>query len=112
MNPHPICRTEKRMTLVPSVSAVPGVGEMDRDLHYARGNFATLFQGSPAILCIIQLNGLRYCEINEAYEQRTGYRRHEVIGQDSLKLGLWSNSEDRDSIFRELVAQGRIHGHQ
>jgi PAS domain S-box-containing protein len=112
MNPHPICRTEKRMTLVPSVSAVPGVGEMDRDLHYARGNFATLFQGSPAILCIIQLNGLRYCEINEAYEQRTGYRRHEVLGQDSLKLGLWSNSEDRDSIFRELVAQGRIHGHQ
>jgi PAS domain S-box-containing protein len=112
MNPHPIRRTEKRMTLVPSVSAVPGVGEMDRDLHYARGNFATLFQGSPAILCIIQLNGLRYCEINEAYEQRTGYRRHEVLGQDSLNWGLWSNVEDRDSIFQELVAQGRIHRHQ
>jgi PAS domain S-box-containing protein len=100
------------MTLVPNVSAVPGVGEMDRDLHYARGNFATLFQGSPSILCIIQLNGLRYCEINEAYEQRTGYRRQEVLGQNSLELGLWSNIEDRDSIFREMVAQGRIQRHQ
>jgi PAS domain S-box-containing protein len=112
MNAYPIRRTEKRITLVSSVSAVTGTDDMDRDLLYARENFATMFEGSPAILCIIQLNGLRYCEINEAYEQRTGYRRHEVIGQDSLKLGLWSNSEDRDSIFRELVAQGRIHGHQ
>jgi PAS domain S-box-containing protein len=112
MNPHPIRRTEKRITLVSSASAVIGADETDRDLLYARENFATLFQGSPAILCIIELNGLRYCEINEAYEQRTGYRRHEVLGQDSLKLGLWSNDEDRDSIFRELVAQGRIHRHQ
>jgi PAS domain S-box-containing protein len=112
MNAHLIRRMEKRMTLVSSVSAMTGGDEMDRDLLHARENFATLFQGSPAILCIIQLNGLRYCEINEAYEQRTGYRRHEVLGQDSLKSGLWSNVEDGDSIFRELDAQGRIHRQQ
>jgi PAS domain S-box-containing protein len=112
MNAHLIRRTEKRMTLVSGVSAVTGADEMGRDLLYARENFATLFQGSPAILCIIELNSLRYREINEAYEQRTGYRRHEVLGQDSLKLGLWSTVEDRDSIFRELDAQGRVHRHQ
>jgi hypothetical protein len=43
-----------------------GVEETDRDLHQARDNFATIFNASPAMLCIIQLNGLQYREINKA----------------------------------------------
>jgi PAS domain S-box-containing protein len=86
--------------------------ETDRDLLQARDNFAAIFHASPAILCIIQLNGLRYCEINEAYEECTGYRRDEVLGKGSLKLGLWSNVEDRDRMFLKLLAQGRLRGHQ
>lgn len=39
---HPIRRTEKGMTLVSSVDAAT-----DRDLLYARQNFATMFHGSP-----------------------------------------------------------------
>jgi PAS domain S-box-containing protein len=82
--------------------------EMDHDLHQARENFATIFQASPAILCIIQLNSLRYCDINHAYEQCTGYRRAEVLGKASLKLGLWSTVEDRDRMFRSLLTHGRV----
>ena len=80
--------------------------EMDHDLHQARENFARIFQASPAILCILQLEGLRYCDINHAYEQCTGYRRAEVLGKASLKLGLWSTVEDRDRMFRRLLTHG------
>jgi PAS domain S-box-containing protein len=82
--------------------------EMLHDLHQARENFGTIFQASPAILCIIQLNSLRYSDINHAYEQCTGYRRAEVIGKASLKLGLWSTVEDRDRMFRSLLTHGRV----
>ena len=80
--------------------------EMDHDLHQARENFARIFQASPAILCILQLEGLRYCDINHAYERCTGYRRAEVLGKASLKLGLWSTVEDRDRMFRRLLTHG------
>ena len=110
--PPPNRQTEKRMTLVSRLSAMKDVEEMDRDVRQDRDNFATIFHASPAILCIIRLGGLRYCEINEAYERCTGYSRNEVLGKDSLNLGLWSNAEDRDQMFLKLLAQGRLLGHE
>ena len=82
--------------------------EVDRELREAQDNFATVFNLSPAILCIIQLDGLRYREINPAYEERTGYSRSEVLGKSSLKLGLWNNARDRDRIIRKLFTEGRV----
>ena len=74
--------------------------------------FATVFNASPAILCIIQLDGLRYREINRAYEECTGYSRSEVLGKTSLKLGLWSNTHDRNRIIQKLLTEGRLSGRQ
>jgi PAS domain S-box-containing protein len=103
---------EERMALVSRGNILPDEKDVDRDLDRARDNFATIFHASPAILCIIQLNDLRYCEINKAYEQRTGYTRREVLGKASLKLGLWSNVEERKRMFQNLLAKGRVSGHQ
>jgi PAS domain S-box-containing protein len=103
---------EERMAFVSRGNTLPDVKDVDRDLDQARDNFATIFHASPAILCIIQLNDLRYCEINKAYEQRTGYTRREVLGKASLKLGLWSNVEERKRMFQNLLAKGRVSGHQ
>ena len=100
------------MARLATMCATTDVEEMDRELFEARKNFATMFQASPAIHCIIQLNGLRYCEINRAYEQCTGFSRSEVLGKVSLRLGLWSNVEDRDQMFRKLVVHGRVPRHQ
>jgi PAS domain S-box-containing protein len=86
--------------------------EADHELHQARDNFAAIFNASPAIICIIQLNGLQCREINKAYEQLTGYGRSEVIGNTSLKLGLWSNAEDRKRTIHKLLANGRLRGHR
>lgn len=100
------------MATLATMRATTDIEEMDRELFEARKNFATMFQASPAIHCIIQLNGLRYCEINRAYEQCTGFSRSEVLGKVSLRLGLWSNAEDRDQMFRKLVVHGRVPRHQ
>jgi PAS domain S-box-containing protein len=103
----------KRSPAAPRVSAMTHAeAKMHRDLHQARDNFATIFHTSPAILCIIQLNSLRYCEVNKAYEQHTGYTRDEVLGKTSLELGLWSNFEDREHTFQKLITKGRLLGHQ
>jgi PAS domain S-box-containing protein len=86
--------------------------EIGRDLLQARENFSTILNASPALHCIIDLNGLRYREINKSYEQCTGYSRSEVIGEISLRLGLWSKVEDRDGLIRKLLADRRVPCHQ
>lgn len=96
-----------------TMRATTDAEKMRRDLLLeTQENFVTILHASPAILCIIQLNGLRYCEINNAYEQCTGYSRSEVLGKVSLGLGLWSNVEDRDHMFRTLLAHGRVLRHR
>jgi PAS domain S-box-containing protein len=103
--------TGQRLALVSRMSTLRDVKEMGRDLHHAQDNFATIFQASPAILCIIQLNHLRYREINKVYEQRTGYSRSEVLGKAGIKLGLWKTVRDRERIFQKLLAKGSLQGH-
>jgi PAS domain S-box-containing protein len=103
--------TQERIALVSGLNTVTDVEETDRDLHQARDNFTTIFHASPAILCIIRLNGLRYCEINKTYEERTGYSRSEVLGKPIFNFGLWSNVENPESLFQKLLAEGRFHGY-
>jgi PAS domain S-box-containing protein len=103
----PGAKAGERITLVSRA----GTQQVHRD-HQARNNFAAIFHASPAILCIIQLDGLRYCEINKVYEQLTGYSRSEVLGRPCIKLGLWSNAKDRARVFQELLAKGSLQGHQ
>jgi PAS domain S-box-containing protein len=102
----------KQIALVSRLKAMADVEEMNHDLHQARENFTTIFHASPAILCIIQLNRLRYREINKVYEQRTGYSRSEVLGKASIKLGLWDTVRDRERVFQKLLAKGGLQGHQ
>jgi len=74
--------------------------------------FARVFHANPAINCIIHLNDRRYIEINKAYEQHTGYSRAEIIGEDSIGLGLWNNPDDREHVFGKLVCEGSIREYQ
>jgi PAS domain S-box-containing protein len=108
----PLAGMGPRIPLVSRFSAMMDEEEMERDLHQARENFTTIFQASPAILCILRLNGLQYLEINKAYEEHTGYSRNEVLGRASLRLGLWKNAEDRKRMICRILAKGGLRGRQ
>jgi PAS domain S-box-containing protein len=101
-----------RIPFVSRFAAATDDEVMDRNLHQARENFATIFHGSPAILCIIRLDGLQYLEINKAYEQHTGYSRSEVLGKGSLRLGLWKEAADRKRMICKVIAKGGLRGRQ
>lgn len=81
-------------------------------LQQSEKRFATVFQASPAILCIIHLHSGCVLEVNKAYEKRTGYSRNEVIGKADIKFGPWTCSEDREQCFEMLTAEGRIREYQ
>ena len=108
------CPEPKHFTIAQPVERIPSLSRSNATTEHggARENFARLFHASPAMLCIIGLNDLRYLEINKAYEQHTGYSRSEVLGKGSLRLGLWTQAEDRERMVGKVLAKGGFRGRQ
>ena len=47
-------------------------------------------------------------EVNESFEQMSGYLREDIIGRSVAELGLWQDPEQRQEMLRELELQGSI----
>jgi len=57
-------------------------------LQESEEKFSKAFLASPAAMSIARADSGRYIEINESMAKLTGYSRDEMIGHDSLELGL------------------------
>jgi len=66
--------------------------------------FAKVFRQSPLILTLANLRDDRYIEVNEAFEQYTGWNRAEVIGRTPGEIGLWVDPGHRLQIKEQLLA--------
>ena len=66
------------------------------------------FRSSPNVLLISRLRDNCIVEVNESFEQFSGYRREEAIGHTASELGLWFDLKDRDLLLQRLAAEGHI----
>lgn len=66
--------------------------------------FAKVFRQSPMILTLASLKDDRYIEVNEAFEQYTGWKHAEVIGRTPGEIGLWVDPGHRLQIKEHLLA--------
>ncbi|WP_300160635.1 PAS domain S-box protein [Solidesulfovibrio sp.] len=70
--------------------------------------FTTVFQASPAPMAIVTYEDSRYLHVNEAYLRLTGYAGEEIIGKNSLELGIWRDLDVRENIRARFAAGERI----
>jgi diguanylate cyclase (GGDEF)-like protein/PAS domain S-box-containing protein len=73
-------------------------------LRVSESRYRTAFQTSLDAIAITRISDGLYIEVNQAFLEMTGYERHEVIGQSSLGLGVWSHPHDRANLM-EVVRQ-------
>ncbi len=74
----------------------------------AEEKFAKIIQASPAVIGISTVNEHRIIDVNESFEQHTGYSREEVIGRTIMDLGIWERPQSHDDFVNLLKAQERI----
>jgi PAS domain S-box-containing protein len=69
---------------------------------------SVVFHASPISIAITRLRDNQYVDVNEAWQNVTGYTRQEAIGHTPSELRSWVKPEEREQLIRELRAHGTV----
>ena len=78
----------------------------EAELRQAVEIFEKIFQGNAAAMVLSRMEDGCVLEVNDRWQELTGFRRDEVIGKKTAEIGLWKNPEDRAAIVREVQQHG------
>jgi PAS domain S-box-containing protein len=84
----------------------------DKQIHEAlreyEGKFLNLFRENPLCLTLSNANDHRYIDVNQTFEQITGWTRDEVVGRTPFDIGLYLNPSERSEIVKQLLSGATI----
>lgn len=84
---------------------------LSKDLSAERSalqKFERLFRSNPAPMAMSSMEEQRFIDINDAFLDKLGYRREEVIGRSALELGIFADAERWRAVQLELVHSGSV----
>jgi PAS domain S-box-containing protein len=70
--------------------------------------FSKTFRQSPLVLAISRTSDSRFIELNECFEELTGWKRDEAIGRTPAELQLWANADERAAFLNQIQANGSL----
>jgi PAS domain S-box-containing protein len=68
----------------------------------AEEKFHKIFMTSPDCIAITRMRDGLLIDVNMGFEEITGWKRSNAIGQTSYEINFWSNTADRDFMVNEL----------
>jgi PAS domain S-box-containing protein len=77
-------------------------------LKESEEKFSKAFFDNPAMVTITTLEGGRFLELNDAFEQFTGYTREEANKLSTLDIGIWGSPQERIRMMHQLKTSGQI----
>jgi PAS domain S-box-containing protein len=80
----------------------------EAELIRSEEKFSKSFRQSPLAISIASTKDGRYIDINETFEQLTGWCRDEVIGRSPLDINLWVDPHQRSLFIKRLLAESNL----
>lgn len=80
----------------------------ERQLGQSEDRFAKVFQANPIGICIAALDDT-VIDVNARYCEMFGFQREEVLGHNSLDLGIWVSLDERDQLHTRLRDRQVVH---
>lgn len=85
---------------------------ISKDLSFEQESlqmFNKMFNNNPALMAVTTIPERRFTQVNEAFINRTGYTREELIGKTSKEIDLFVDDNEFDNINKLLNERGRIY---
>lgn len=79
--------------------------QVQESLVVSEAKFAKAFCSSPIALTLTSALDNRYIEVNETFEQATGWKRDEVIGRTPFDIGIWVDPREREELVKLVLDQ-------
>jgi len=70
--------------------------------------FHKLFNNNPALMAVSSMIDHKFIEVNNAFVDKLGYSRDEIIGKTALELGLFTDNNKQIEVENTLEETGRI----
>jgi PAS domain S-box-containing protein len=77
-------------------------------LTESEARFSAAFQSTPILNVIARMSDGRIVLVNDAFVDWSGYTRDEILGKDTLELGVWEHQQDRAAFWADLRRTGSI----
>jgi len=81
----------------------------EQALRSSEEKFSRAFQASPAAITITDLSNNHFVEVNDAFEEITGYTREEALGKTSAQIDLHADPGSREALVRQAHGAKPIH---
>jgi len=82
--------------------------DCERALTIADSKFNAVFHSAFDYVGISRVDNGTYLDVNEGYQEATGFTRAETIGKKSTDVGIWPFPEDRLAWIARLRAEGTV----
>ncbi len=98
----------KPLRMVGTTQDITWRKEAAEALRHSEEKFSKAFQASPDWIVITRAVDGCYIDVNDAFLAITGFRREEVIGRNSVELGIWLAPQARISMLKILNDNGMV----
>lgn len=85
----------------------------EKELRNSERRFSTIFESSPIAMFVTQVRGNYVVkDVNRAFERLFLRSREDVIGRNTVDLGLYCDIADRTALIEELQSTGLTESHR
>ncbi len=81
--------------------------ETEEALRISNDKFSIAFHDSPTATCITDLENGEFIDVNDSFQQLSGYSRNELIENTSVNLSFWPDREERSRLLQKLIRHGK-----
>jgi PAS domain-containing protein len=78
------------------------------DIALEEEKFSKAFHTSPYAIVLSHMNDGHIIEINETFQQYSGFTSQEIVGQTAHVLSFWENPKDRAFMLNELANKREV----
>jgi len=79
-------------------------------LRESENTFATIFKSNPVSMTLVSATNGVFVDVNDAFMRNTGYIREEMVGKNSMELGIFADKDEQEWLASELQKKRRVAG--